>query len=99
MFGTIAVVKPRPGQEQPLLDLFEQWWRERKPKVPGAVSSTIYRSVTNPSELMVAVVFDSKASYEENANDPEQDAWYREMVTLLDGEPRWMDGEILAHHS
>ena len=97
MYGTIALMKPKAGQEAAMVAMLDKWWSERRPKVKGAISSTIYRNVQNPAELMMAVVFDSKENYEANANDPEQDRWYREMVALLEGEPRWIDGDVLSH--
>ena len=97
MYGTIAIMKPKAGQEGKIVDSLEKWWAERRPKVKGAVSSTVYRNAGNPAELMMAVVFDSKQNYEANAADPEQDKWYRELLETLEGEPRWIDGDVLAH--
>lgn len=56
------------------------------------------REASNPAELLMTVVFASKALYEANAADPEQDRWYRQLTTLLEGEPRWIDGDVLAVH-
>jgi len=97
VYGTIALMRPKAGQEDALKAMFERWWTERRPKVKGAIASTIYRNVNNPAEIMVAVVFDSEENYKANADDPEQDKWYREMVQLLEGEPRWIDGVVLDH--
>ena len=97
MFGTIALAKPKEGQTDAVLALFDEWWNERRPKVKGAIASTVYRNVSNPAELMVAVVFDTKENYVANAEDPEQGEWYNKLVALLEGEPRWIDGDILAH--
>jgi quinol monooxygenase YgiN len=97
MYGTIALMRPKAGQEPALQALFEEWWTERRPNVQGAIGSTMYRNKSNPAELMVAIVFDSEENYTANANDPEQDRWYRRMVELLESEPRWIDGEILDH--
>ena len=72
MYGTIALLKPREGEVDNLNALFEEWWNERRPKVQGAISSTIYRNEKNPAELMVAVVFDSKENYQANAADPDR---------------------------
>ena len=97
MYGTIALAKPKQGQEQAVVEMLEQWWRQRRPQVPGALASTLYRNESNPAELMLAVVFESKEAYQRNAENPEQDKWYRQLVEHLEGEPRWIDGEILAH--
>ena len=99
MFGTIAIAKPRPGQEAAVVEHFNRWWKDRAPIVPGVLLGTLNRRVSNPAELMMTVVFASEAAYEHNANDPEQDRWYRELLTLLEEEPRWIDGEVLSVHS
>lgn len=99
MFGTIAVVTPKSGQEQAVVDHFDDWWKNRAPSVPGPLLGTVYRESANPAELMVTVVFSSKAAYEANAAAPAQDAWYRKLVELLESEPRWIDGDVLGCHS
>jgi len=98
MFGTIAVVTPRSGQEEAVVAHFHRWWKDRAPRVPGALLGTLNREASNPAELLMTVVFSSQAAYEANAADPEQDTWYRELVALLEGEPRWIDGDVLAVH-
>ena len=47
----------------------------------------------------MAVVFQSRAEYEANANDPAQGAWYENLLTPLEDEPRWSDGDVLVSHS
>ena len=99
MYGTVAITKVKSGREQAVKDWMDRWWRERKPNVPGAVSSTLYRSDSDPSQLMVAVVFDSQEQYRANAEDPEQDRWFQQLAENFEGEPQWMDGEVLAHYA
>jgi quinol monooxygenase YgiN len=89
-------MKPKAGQDQAIVAMLEKWWNERRPKINGAISSTIHRNITNPQELIMSVVFESEESYRANASDPEQDKWYQELRALLDADPRWMDGEVLA---
>jgi quinol monooxygenase YgiN len=96
MYGTVALLKPKTGQEQALATMLEKWWDERRPNVKGAIASTLHRNESNPAELIMTAVFDSKEDYVANAEDPEQDRWYQEMRALLDADPRWLDGEVLA---
>ncbi len=49
--------------------------------------------------LVATVLFDSREHYEANAADPAQDAWYRELVTLVEADPTWADGDVLTAHS
>ena len=96
MYGTVALMKPKQGQDQALKALMDKWWTERRPKAKGSISTTVHRNESNPAEIIVAVVFDTKENYDANAEDPGQDKWYKELVALLEGEPRWMDGEVIA---
>ncbi|MGE0601998.1 MAG: putative quinol monooxygenase [Dehalococcoidia bacterium] len=98
MFGTVAVLKPKPGQEQAVLAHFDHWWKDRAPQTPGALLGTLNRETDNPNELLLSVVFSSQKAYEDNANNPEQDKWYRELVAMLESEPQWIDGQVLGVH-
>ena len=95
MYGTIFHMKVKSGQEQTVIDLMETWERERKPKVKGAVGSLMMRPDNKPGYLIGAAVFEDKASYEANADDPEQDKWFRQLREHLDGDPEWEDGEYV----
>jgi hypothetical protein len=44
------------------------------------------------------VAFESKEAYQKNAASPEQNARYEEYRALLDADPEWHDGEIIASY-
>ncbi len=96
MYGTVAHIRPKAGQEQALSALMEEWSRERKPKIKGAVAGYLYKPEQQPGELIMVAVFQDKASYVANAEDPEQDRWYRKMRDLLEADPTWEDGEVIS---
>ena len=74
-FGSIAVMKPKPGREEEVFEMMNEWWRLRTPApVPGALAMHVYRGIEDPSTLMVPIVFASREQYEANANDPAQSA-------------------------
>ena len=56
---------------------------------------TLYRMDQDPNEIYMAVTFADRETYHANAQSPEQDARYRKLLALLDGEPEWHDGEVL----
>jgi len=91
MYGTIARMRAKPGSES---QLAEQMRVYEEAHVAGAVGSYIYRMDSDPSEYWLAVIFSSKEAYVANANSPEQDTRYRQLLALLDGPPEWHDGEI-----
>ncbi len=92
MYGTVARFRVKPGMEGQIIEQFRVF---EAAKVPGVVAVYGYRMDTNPNEYYVSVVFASKEAYVANAQSPEQDARYRQMLTLLESEPEWHDGEII----
>lgn len=93
MYGTVARMRMKAGAEERLTALMRGYDQLH---MPGYRTTLMYQMDTDPREVYIAVVFDSKDSYDQNADSPEQDARYREMLTLLEGEPEWHDGAIVA---
>lgn len=96
MYGTVARLKVKPGMEGELEAFGRNWTAERKAQVKGAIGGYIYRLDADPSTMLMAVVFEDRASYHANAQDPAQDADYRRLRALLTEDPVWEDGEIVA---
>jgi quinol monooxygenase YgiN len=93
MYGTVARMRLKPGTEAKLKEDMAQY---DNLKIPGFVSTTIYRMDNDPSEVYMAVVFKDKASYVANARDPKQDERFKKMRASLQADPEWHDGEIIA---
>lgn len=93
MYGTIAHCRVKPGMEQ---QLAEQMHTFEAAKVPGAIATYVYRIDADPNDYYLAVVFASKEAYWANAQSPEQDARYHQLLSLLESEPEWHDGEIIS---
>jgi quinol monooxygenase YgiN len=83
----------KPGMEAKMQELMKKF---EAAQVPGAVASYVYRMDADPNEFYLAVLFTDKAAYRANADSPEQDARYREMLQFLESEPEWHDGEVVA---
>ena len=96
MYGTIFRMKVKRGQEQKVAELFREWDRERQPKVKGAITGLLLKPDKKRGELIGVSVFQDRASYMANADDPEQDRWYRKLRELLQADPEWEDGEYLV---
>ena len=92
MYGTIAKVCVKPGKIEEL-----KQWTERFESPPGGVAISAYQMDADPSELYIAVLFESREAYVANAESPEQHEQYLQMLQLLEGEPEWHDGEIVSH--
>ena len=56
MYGTIARMRIKPGMESRFQEIYKDV------QIPGQVNTLVYRMDSDPNELYVAVVFDSKES-------------------------------------
>lgn len=95
MYGTVARMRVKAGQEKALTAMMDVWNKERRPKVKGAKGTYVYQLDKNPREFIMAVVFEDKKSYVDNAHSPDQDKWYQGYRKLLETDPEWNDGEIV----
>ena len=93
MYGTVARIRLIPGKEAELSGLLREY---DESKVPRAISEYLYRMDDSPNEYYMAVVFANKEEYVANADNPEQDARYQKLRALLEADPEWHDGEIVA---
>jgi hypothetical protein len=94
MFGTIGHARPKPGTDAQFHSLHEEWRRTVRPKLPGAFLELIGRSKDRPGEMVFVALARDEATYRELAALPEQDAWYRRYLELIEGEPTWEDVEL-----
>jgi heme-degrading monooxygenase HmoA len=97
MFGTIARLKVKPGQEQAVVELFDEWGREFQPKVKGALAGYLYHSETNPDDCLLVVGFADRDSYQDNAESSAQQEWHQRLRQHLTKDPVWEDGRIVSH--
>lgn len=93
MYGTVAQMRAKSGTQSQLIEHMRNFAAAR---VPGAVAVYCYLTDPTTNEYYVAVVFSNKETYVANAESPEQDVRYRQLLTLLESEPSWHDGEIIC---
>jgi quinol monooxygenase YgiN len=96
IYGTLAHLRMKPGQEQGILDYVADWVRDRKPQIPGAVGGYDYRLDNDPGVWVFAVAFADMVSYQANAESTAMDADSRRLRALLQEDPIWQVSKILA---
>lgn len=90
MYGTVMRARLKPGAREEFDRSIVEWEKRRGTPV-GYHSSEIAYEDTDPDKVVLIVHFRDKESYVANSESPDQDAEYREMIALLDGEPEWID--------
>jgi hypothetical protein len=63
----------------------DKWEAEVAPGAIGWLGST--SGVTEDGRVVALARFESEEAAQQNADRPEQDAWWKEMAALFDGEP------------
>ena len=96
MYGTVARMRVKPGHQEQLQKMNDEWEQGRGRQVPGFVASYVLRPDERPDELMLLAVFRDRESHRTNAADPEQDRWYRQLREHLEADPEWTDGEVVS---
>lgn len=91
MYGTVARLRVKPGMSDRLAAFSAS---NEDIQTPGFIGSYVYRMDKDPNEFYLVVMFEDRATYRRNAEDPAQDRRYRELRELLAEDPEWHDGEI-----
>jgi len=94
MYGTVANIRVKAGHQGDLTKLIQEWNTERKPKIHGAQTGYLVQLDSDPQDMIMIGIFDNKDVYTKNADDPEQDRWFRRLMEHLESEPDWHDGEF-----
>ena len=91
MYGTVARTRVKPENRARLQEVFERQGSRRT--VPGMIAAyTLFENEGDTAWLFA--VFEDRASYDKNADDPAQNEDYVEYRALMEEEPEWHDGEI-----
>ena len=92
-------MKALPGKGQELVDVFDDWDKNRRPNVDGALGGHLMRLDSDSSEFIAVALFASKEAYQANGNDPAQGEWFGKLRALLSADPEWNDGEYVVSMS
>lgn len=93
MYGTIArlSVKPNISSQQ----LIEAACACEQRHIPGFGGHCVYQAASDPLTYFLVVVFENEAAYRANAASQAQHQDYLQLLTVLNAEPEWLDGQII----
>jgi hypothetical protein len=91
MYGTSAKKRVKAENVDAIQKVMDEQMRV---PVPGYVKSYVLSE--NDSDVRwLFVIFEDRASYDKNADDPAQNERYMAMRGLLEADPEWHDGMIM----
>jgi quinol monooxygenase YgiN len=95
MFGTIMRARCKPGQRDAFIDQMKQ--RGTAANNPGFLSAEVGYEDKDPDRVFAVIHFRDKASYQANAQRPQTDAEYRQMLDYLVEPPEWIDVHYVGY--
>jgi hypothetical protein len=91
VYGTVARTRVKPENRPALRKVLERQDADGAPT--GFVTAyTLYENDSDVAWLFA--IFQDRASYDANADDPRQNERYIEYRALMEDDPEWHDGEI-----
>jgi antibiotic biosynthesis monooxygenase (ABM) superfamily enzyme len=87
MFVTVSMYRAKVGEEDAIIALHEDWQRNMQPRARGYLSGELLRNIDASREFMAIMRFESREFAQTLANDPEQQVWYRRVVSLVENVP------------
>jgi heme-degrading monooxygenase HmoA len=87
MFVTVSTYRAKTGEEDAIIALHEDWQRNLQFWAKGYLSGELLRSIADSREFIALMRFESQEAAQLLVNDPKQDAWYRRLVSLMEGTP------------
>jgi hypothetical protein len=89
MYGTCARMVVKPENREKMQAIFDEEPTDTK----GYVASHVLMENDSDNVWLLAI-FEDRATYDANADDPKQHEMYLKYRALLEEEPEWHDGEI-----
>ena len=94
MFGSVFKMRPKSGQAEGIRKMMDEEAQKRG-SIAGMKASYIFEETGG--DMWGVAVFESEESYRKNADDPQQDQWYRRLREMLESDPEWHDGHVSAY--
>jgi heme-degrading monooxygenase HmoA len=87
IFVIVSIYRAKPGEEDAIIALHEDWQRKHGFKAKVYLSWELLRNIEAPREFIVISHFESEQLARAMANNLNQDAWYSRLVSLLEQGP------------
>jgi quinol monooxygenase YgiN len=89
MFAVVVVTtyRARAGEEDAVVALHEDWQLRRRAQAAGYLSGELLADLRDARTFIDVARYESAAAAQRHAADPEQQAWYRRLISLVETEP------------
>jgi hypothetical protein len=97
VFAQVIRFKARSDAWDELRTFDERWQAEQAPIAPGFRGSYMLRERGTDNCIFV-VLFEDAELAQQNSDRPETNEWYQRMLSLIDGEPEFIDTDVVRSY-
>ena len=83
------------AQEDALLELMQQWKEDADAAAPGMIGGRVLRFRDKPGRYVIQADFESWDAAQVSNQRPQTQAWAAKMNSLIEGEPKYEDLDVL----
>ena len=87
MFATVFTYRARPGEDDAVIALHEDWQRRQSMNTGVYLAWMLLQNTQEPREFIEITYFTSEDKARAASYDLNRDAWYTRLVSLLEAEP------------
>jgi heme-degrading monooxygenase HmoA len=87
LFVIVSTYLAKPGEEDAIIALHEDWQRKQGNKAKVYLSWELLKNIEAPREFIVIAYFESEEQARAMVNDLNQHAWYLRLVSLVEDGP------------
>src|SRR3989440_9489561 len=87
VFVIVSTYRAKPGEEDAIIALHEDWQRKQGLKAKVYLSWELLRNTEAPSEFIVIAHFESEELAQAMVDDLNQDAWHLRLVSMIEEGP------------
>ena len=98
MFAQVIRYNVKPGSWDAVEELDKRWQAEQAPKAPGFKGVYLLREKESPNACIEVVLFESEQLAKQNSDRPETNQFYQSMLKLIDGEPEFINTEVVRSY-
>jgi hypothetical protein len=98
VFIQIIRCKVKPDAWGKMEEMMRRWERQQAPKAPGFKGEYMLREKRSPNNATFVVLFENEQLAQQNSSRPETNQYYQEMLQLIEGEPEFIDTEVVYSH-
>jgi heme-degrading monooxygenase HmoA len=99
MWAQLIKARIRPGKEEEARNIVQEFESELGGATPPWQQITVCQNQRDPSEVYTLVVFESEEKARENERSPEQDRRYRRLTEVYEGQPEFVDMNVVFQRS